>query len=160
VTRTVTRTVITTGELQASNACDASDLTGTFSELAGSAGAGNIVYTLRLTNAAQDTCFVSGQPQVQLLDANGKELPTHPTPAQPGTQTAVKVPVAPGASATSQARFSPDVNGVGESGNPCEPKAYTLRVTVGSGTLDVKIDPPTSVCSHGGLQLTNYTTAD
>jgi len=162
VTRTVTHTVTTTAAstTPASGACDASDLTGTFSELAGSAGAGNIVYTLRLTNASQDSCFLSGLPQVQLLDAVGKQLPTKTTPEQPGAQTAAKAIVAPGASATAQARFSPDVNGVGESGNPCEPKASTLRVTVGNGTLAVKIDPATSVCSHGALQLTNYTTAD
>lgn len=160
MTRTVTHTVTASASPSASGACEASDLTGTFSELAGSAGAGNIVYTLKLTNASQNACYLSGLPDVQLLDANGKALPTSTTPAQPGTQTAVKAIVAPGASATSQARFSPDVNGVGESGNPCEPKASTMRVTVGGGTLDLKIDPPTSVCSHGAMQLSNYTTAD
>lgn len=162
VTRTVTHTVTTTAAAPApspaSGGCDASDLTGTFSVLAGSAGAGNIVYTLRLTNASQDSCFLSGLPQVQLLDAGGNELPTKATLVP--DSTAAKAIVAPGASATSQARFSPDVNGVGESGNPCQPKASTLRVTVGNGTVPVKIDPPTSVCSHGLLQMTNYTTAD
>jgi hypothetical protein len=163
VTRTVTHTVTTTAApapSSAAGACNASDLTGTFAVLAGSAGAGNIVYTLHLTNASQQSCFLSGIPDVQLLDANGKALPTKPVPAQAGAQTAAKAILAPGASASSQARFSPDVPGVGESGNPCEPKASTLRVTVGNGTLDVKIDPPTSVCSHGSLQLSNYTTAD
>jgi len=161
VTRTVTHTVTTTAAATtpAYGACDASDLTGTFSVLAGSAGAGNIVYTLRLTNASQDSCFLSGTPQVQLLDAGGKDLPTHPIRVPAGTQAGAKAIVAPGASATSQARFSPDVTGVGESGNPCEPKASMLRVSVGSGMLDVKIAPPTSVCSHGLLQLTDYTTA-
>jgi len=161
VVRTVTRVVTTTAAVApaTANACTGSDLTGTFAVLPGSAAAGNIVYTLRVTNAAQSPCSVSGLPQLQLLDSGGKELPTKTTPEQPGTQTAVNVVLQPGSSATSEARFSPDVQGVGE-GNPCEPKASTLRVTApGGGSLDVKIDPATSVCSHGALQLTNFATA-
>jgi hypothetical protein len=163
VTRTVTHVVTTTSSsppASASNTCAASDLSGTFTVLQGSAGAGNIVYTLRVTNSSQSACTVSGLPQLQLLDADGKELPTKTTPEQPGTQTAVNVTVQPGASATAQARFSPDVQGPGE-GNPCEPTASGLRVTApGGGSLDVKIDPPTPVCSHGAMQLTSFTTAD
>ena len=159
MTHVVTTTRAVTSPTQ-SNACTGSDLTGTFTVLPGSAGAGNIVYTLRVTNAGQSPCSVSGLPQLQLLDAGGKELATKTTPERPGTQTAVNVVLQPGSSATSEARFSPDVQGVGE-GNPCEPKAVTLRVTApGGGTLDVKIDPATSVCSHGAMQLTNFTTAE
>lgn len=127
--------------------------------LQGSAGAGNIVYTLRLTNAGQSPCTVGGLPQLQLLDSAGKDLPTKVTADKPG-ETGSTVTLQPGGSATAQARFSPDVQGVGE-GNPCEPKASLLRVTApGGGTLDVKIDPATSVCSHGLLQVTPYSTAD
>lgn len=159
VAHTVTETVTTTGAAANGGPCEASDLTGTFSVLQGSAGAGNIVYTLRLTNASQVACFVTGVPTVQLLDANGSALPSHAT-ADPGQASAPLVILTPGASASSQARFSPDVVGQGESGNPCEPVASTLRVSVGGGTLDVKIDPPTSVCSHGRMSLTNLKTAD
>lgn len=156
VTHTVTHTVTTT-ELPASAACVASDLTGTFSELAGSAGAGNIVYTLKLTNASQSACTVRGIPGLDLLDANGHELPTSVS----GNPDGPVVPVAPGGSATLQARFSPDVPGVGEGNGPCEPVAHKLRVTMpNESSLDVNIDPPTRVCSHGALQLTSLTTAD
>ena len=157
---TVTPTTTATTTSSAGGACTASDLSGTFAELAGSAGAGNIVYTLRLTNASEHACFVSGLPEVLLLDANGKALPTNPTAERPGTQTAVKTTLQPGDTATSQSRFSPDVPGVGEGNGPCEPIAATLQVTAnGGGTLDVKIDPATRVCSHGAMTLTNLTTA-
>lgn len=161
VTRTVTRTATAPPVAPAeAGACAASELSGTFAVLEGSAGAGNIVYTLRLTNESQDPCFVSGLPDVLLLDANGKALPTSPSAETGGKQAAVKTTLQPGDTATSQARFSPDVPGPGEGDGPCEPVASTLRVTPnGGGTLDVDIDPPTRVCSHGALQLTNLTTA-
>ena len=40
--------------------CTSPQLTATFSVIPNSAGAGNIVYALRLTNRSQRTCFVSG----------------------------------------------------------------------------------------------------
>jgi hypothetical protein len=163
VTKTVTQVRTTTAAAPApapSNACTGSDLSGTFTVLEGSAGAGNIVYTLRLTDASQSPCTVAGLPQLQLLGSSGSELPTKVTADRPG-DTGSTVTLQPGASATAQARFSPDVTGPGESGDPCEPKAAQVRVTApGGGTLDVKIDPATSVCSHGAMQLTPYTTAD
>jgi hypothetical protein len=158
VTRTVTHTVTvatTSTPVGASAApCNASDVSAAFAAVPGSQGAGNIVYRLTVTNTSSSSCFVSGLPEVQLQDANHKDLPTKGAPN--GTQTAVKVTLDPGAKATADARFSPDVTGVGETGNPCEPKAYILQVTLGSGTVDANIDPPTSVCSHGSLQLTGY----
>jgi hypothetical protein len=163
VTRTVTHTVTvppTTAPSGASDTpCEGSDLSATFAVEPGSAGAGNIVYKLTVKNTSSAPCFVSGLPQVQLQDANHKNLPTKPTAQFPGSQTGVKATLQPGGSASSEARFSPDVTGVGESGNPCEPKAYILEVTAGSSTTDANIDPPTSVCSHGALQLTNYSTS-
>ena len=149
-TRTVTHTVTTspTTTSASSAVCTVSDLKGSFDVQVGSAGAGNIVYTLRLTNTSSSSCSVAGVPQVQLLDASGAKLPTTQVTA-PGPS----VELAPGASAKADARFSPDVAGTGESQTgPCEPKAATLRVTL-AGTVDVPITPPTSVCEHGSLNL-------
>jgi len=56
------------------------------------------------------------------------------------------------------ARFSPDIPGPGEpqTGRACEPTATKLRVVVsGGGTLLAPISPPTPVCEHGSLQVTN-----
>ena len=162
VTRTVTRTVTTTPAPAATPACTGSSLAGTFAGIPGSAGAGNISYRLTATNTSNAACFVSGLPQLQLLDAQGGALPTSVTAAQPGRATAAKIVLQPSASATSDARFSPDVPGVGEgqAGQPCEPVAHQLQVTAtGGGTFVVPITPPTSVCEHGSLRLTLYTAA-
>lgn len=165
MTRTVTHTVTVAPTTSTSSSgssaapCNASDVSASFAVEQGSAGAGNIVYKLTLTNTSSASCFVSGLPQVQLQDSNHKNLPTKPSAQFPGSQTAVKATIAPGGTASAEARFSPDVTGVGESGNPCEPKAYVLQVTVGNGTVAANIDPPTSVCSHGAMQLTTYSTS-
>jgi len=162
VTRTVTRTVTTTPAPAAAPACTGTDLGGSFAGIPGSAGAGQISYRLTVTNTSNSACFVSGMPQLQLLDAQGGALPTSVTAAQPGQATAAKIVLQPSASATSDARFSPDVPGVGEgqAGQPCEPVAHQLQVTAtGGGTFTVPITPPTSVCEHGSLRMTLYTAA-
>ncbi len=135
VTRTRTVTVTaptstgTTTGASTAGACTGGQLGGVFTTIAGSAGAGQISYLLTLTNTGSAACFVSGLPVVQLLDKNGSPLPTHGSAARPGTQTAARVVLAPRASATAQARFSPDVHGSGEQQTgPCEPTAITLRV--------------------------------
>ena len=134
--------------------CRGSDLSGTFSAVPGSAGAGQISYVLRLRNRSSRACFVSGLPAVRLLGKTGRALPTRVAPAHPGALTAVRVVLAPGGYAAATARFSPDVPGVGEqAAGPCEPTAYRIRVTppAGSGTLLAPVRPPTSVCERGRM---------
>ena len=140
--------------------CAGPALAGAFAVVPHSAGAGNIVYRLRLTNQSDAPCFVSGLPVVQLLDAQGGKLPTNVSPAHPGTATAVRVDLAPGDAAAADARFSPDIPGGSEPTDaPCEPKASTLRVTIGDGTVDAPVDPPTPVCERGSLNFSNFTAA-
>ena len=162
VTVTHTRTVTTsaggqtgTGTTSAAPACAAGDLDGAFSVVAGSAGAGQISYELRLTNASQAVCFVSGLPDVRLLDADGNALPTNVSAARPGEATAARIELAPGESAYAQARFSPDVPGPGEQQTgACEPKAAGLRVSPdGGGTLVAPVRPSTPVCERGALSF-------
>jgi hypothetical protein len=138
--------------------CRGADLAGRFAVVPNSAGAGNIVYRLRLVNRSSRTCDVTGLPVVRLLDRSGRPLPTHPVPARPGTATAALIALAPGAAATADARFSPDVPGVGEgTTGRCERTAYRLRVGArGGGSTVVAIAPPTPVCEHGQLQLSLY----
>jgi hypothetical protein len=139
--------------------CTAAQLAGTFAAVPGSAGAGNIVYALRLQNTATASCFVTGIPDLQLLGRNGKRLPTHVAPSHPGALTAVRVDLPPGRAAKATARFSPDVPGVGEgTKGPCEQTAYKLRVApVGGGTLLAPVKPPTAVCEHGTMTLSVLT---
>lgn len=136
--------------------CRGGQLRGTFSVVVGSAGAGNIVYALRVRNVDTTTCFVSGLPRLWLLDRSGRALPTRVVPARPGATTAVMVRLAPGAYASASARFTPDIPAPTEPQHgPCEPKASKLRVgpPPGRGTLVVPVKPPTTVCQHGQLQV-------
>jgi hypothetical protein len=160
VSTTKTVTVTTQAAAPTTPACLASALTGTFAVVPGSAGAGQIGYRLRLTNQGDSTCFVSGIPELQLLDQQGAKLPTNSSPAQPGTATAARVDLQPGDAATAEARFSPDVPGGSEqTDGPCEPKAYTLQVSIGAGSVDATIVPPTPVCERGSLTLSNLAAA-
>jgi uncharacterized protein DUF4232 len=160
LTATTSAPPTSTDTTSAAPACLASALAGTFSAIPGSAGAGQIAYRLRLANQGDSPCFVSGIPNVQLLDKNGGVLPTNVTPDQPGTTTAVRVVLTPGDAATADARFSPDVPGSGEGDTgQCEPKAHTLRVRMGSGTVDAPVQPPTPVCERGTLQFRVFTAA-
>lgn len=155
VTTTHTVTATTTSAPTTSTACAGGDLTGSFQVLQGSAGAGQISYVLTVTNSSTHDCFVSGIPDVLLLDASNSALPTHVSAAHPGQATAAKIALAPGDSASAEARFSPDVPGPGEQQTgACEPKAASMRVSApGGGTVDVPVQPATSVCERGALSF-------
>ena len=157
ITKTVTKPAPTTStptSTAAAAACSGADLHGSFADVPGSAGAGQISYKLTLTNASSAACFVSGIPDLLLLDAQGGGLPTNVSPAQPGQGTAAKIMLQPGASAAAEARFSPDVPGPGEQQtSACEPTAHDLKVTIGGGSVTVPVTPPTPVCEHGSLNM-------
>lgn len=144
ITRAVTTTVTTTATPTSGNACTASDLTGTFRVIEGSEGAGNIVYTLRATNASQAACTVSGFPTIHFLTSGGTAMPSKQ--GNSDAHVAV-VTLQPGDTATSQVRFSPGVD-------PCDSgTAVTIRTTLPDGTtFDTKIDPATKLCGAGSLQ--------
>ena len=160
-TVTVTTTTTTTTGSAAPAACTGADLEGRFAVVPASAGAGNIVYELRLTNTSTSPCAVSGLPAVTLLDRNGSPLPTHVSAAQAGQATAAQIVLQSGQTAKADARFSPDVPGTGEQQTgQCEPKAYVLRVTAPGGeTVAAPISPPTSVCEHGSLSFSVFSSA-
>ena len=161
VTQTVTKTVTkpapattTSTSTAAAAACSGADLSGSFADVPGSAGAGQTSYKLTLTNSSSAACYVSGIPDLQLLDAQGGALPTSVSAAQPGQGTAAKIELQPGASAAAEARFSPDVPGPGDQQTgQCEPTAHDLKVTIGGGSVNVPVTPPTPVCEHGSLHM-------
>ena len=138
--------------------CKGSQLTGSFAAVAGSAGAGNISYRLRLKNVSSASCSVTGLPQGRLLGRLGGPLPTNIRAAFPGALSAILVTLRPGQSTRATARFSPDVPGVGEQTiGACERTAYRLRVAArGGGTSTVRVTPPTAVCEHGRLLFSAY----
>ena len=147
------------GAHSATSFCSGAQLKGTFSVVRGSAGAGNIVYKLSVTNISTTECALTGTPVVKLYGKTGKLLPTHVMPTfRPGL-TAILVRLAPGASAHATARFSPDVPGQGEgaAGKQCEPTSYWLRVYGRTGGFaKAPVKPATPVCEHGSLQMSVY----
>jgi hypothetical protein len=153
-TVTSTRTVTTTGSVASAHVCLGSDLSGTFAPVPGSAGAGQIAYSLTMKNTSQSPCSVRGVPQATLLGATGTPLPT----LVKGSKGSRSIELPPGASAMAQARFSPDVAGDGDSqSGPCQPVAHTLQVAGGGGGVtEVAIRPPTSVCERGTLNFESF----
>jgi len=157
-TVTSTKTVTTTGSVTSAKPCGGADISATFALVPGSAGAGQIAYTLTVKNTSQSPCSVHGIPQGTLLGASGTALPTHVKSAGGGSRRLV---LPPGASATAQARFSPDVAGDGDSqSGACQPQAHTFQLnTEGGGVTEAPIKPPTSVCQQGTLNFEAYTYA-
>jgi hypothetical protein len=150
-TVTSTETVTTTGSVRLAKPCQGTDLTATFAVIPNSAGAGQIAYTLTVKNSSQIPCSVQGIPKGTLLGASGTALPTHVK----GSGGAGKRIVLPhGASATAQARFSPDVAGDGDSqSGACQPQAHTFQLIASGGVTEAPIKPPTSVCQQGTLNF-------
>jgi hypothetical protein len=146
VTRTVTVTRTITQPATSATACTGSQLAGAFGLVAGSGGAGQIAYSLTVTNTSSAACTLTIR-EVVLLDVSGSSLPTKTFGALPSGV------LGPGTAASSTARFSPDIPGTGDSqSGACQPKARTLRITTaGGGTVDAPVKPATSVCEQGTL---------
>jgi hypothetical protein len=132
--------------------CRASRLSATMTHIFGSEGAGSTGYLLKLVNHGARACAFGDHVGLQLIDARGSKLPTHPDffgPRGPVT-------IAASHSVSARLRFSPDIPGVGEPGRgPCEPQAHTVLVALrapASGGLAAAVKPPTSVCEHGQIE--------
>jgi Domain of unknown function (DUF4232) len=150
-TTTLTTTVTTTGSVSSAKPCAGMDLSAVFTLISGSAGAGQIGYTLTVKNTSPAPCALHGIPQGTLVAASGTALPTHVKPAG-GSGHQVVLP--PGASATAVARFSPDVAGTGDSqSGPCQPVARTFQLSAGGSVVEAQVQPPTSVCEQGTLNF-------
>lgn len=135
--------------------CTGTQLAAAFALVPGSAGAGQIAYTLTVKNTSQSPCSVHGIPQGTLLGVTGSALPTRVKSAGGGGRALV---LQPGASATAQARFSPDVAGDGDSQTgACQPEAHTFQLNAeGGGVTEAAIKPPTSVCQQGTLNFVAF----
>ncbi|HEV3172754.1 MAG TPA: DUF4232 domain-containing protein [Actinocrinis sp.] len=137
--------------------CHTTDLTASFTVVKGSAGAGNIVYNIDLKNTSSQPCTVYGYPGMLLLDAKHAPLPTN---VQRSTIVAkTYVTLIPNGDASASARFSPDIPGPGEpTSGACEPTAAFTEITPPDETtqLVTAVGPPTSVCEHGGMQVSAF----
>lgn len=153
-TQTSTETVTTTGSVTSAKPCQGTDLTGDFTLIPNSAGAGQIAYALTVKNSSLSPCWVQGIPQGTLLGANGTVLPTNVK----GSRGGKRIVLPHGASATAQARFSPDVAGDGDSqSGTCQPQAHTFQLSAqGVSVTEAAIKPPTSVCQRGTLNFVAF----
>jgi hypothetical protein len=150
-TLTTTQTVTTTGSVSSAKPCAGMDLSAAFTLIPGSAGAGQIGYTLTVKNTSQAPCSLHGIPQGTLVGASGAALPTRVKAAGGGGHEVV---LPPGASATAVARFSPDVAGTGDSqSGACQLAARTFQLSAGGSVAEAEIQPPTSVCQQGTLNF-------
>jgi hypothetical protein len=150
-TTTATQTVTTTGSVASAKPCAGLDLSAVFTLIPGSAGAGQIGYTLTVKNTSQAPCSLHGIPQGTLVGASGAALPTHVKAAGGGGHVVV---LPPGASATAVARFSPDVAGTGDSQSGlCQPAARTFQLSAAGSVAEAEVQPPTSVCQQGTLNF-------
>lgn len=128
--------------------CGPAALRASFTLVPGSQGAGQIGYTLTITNAGRTSCTISGFPGMRLIGAGGVRLATRAHPEQSGGAV---VALATGQWAQSNATFSPDIAAANEPGNHCEPLAYRLLLTLaGGGSVLAPMDP-TMVCQHGSM---------
>lgn len=137
--------------------CHTSDLTGSFTVVQGSAGAGNIVYNIDLKNTSSHPCTVYGYPGMLLLDAQHKPLPTNVQRSSIVAKTYVTL--IPNGDASASARFSPDIPGPGEpASGACEPTAAFTEITPPDETtqLVTAVNPATSVCEHGSMQVSAF----
>ena len=126
--------------------CTARQLRATYTFVFGSPGAGSESNLLTVTNTSTTaSCTLHGPLAVRLLDRHGNALPTHASSYPAG---AYKVVLAPGQWAQAQTRFSEDIPATGENPRHCEPVAYSLRLTIGHGSVLAPMDP-TTVCQHG-----------
>jgi hypothetical protein len=131
--------------------CGASSVRATFSLVPGSQGAGQVGYTLTITNTGHASCTISGLPAIRLLGAGRVALATRAHSDERGSHA---VKLAGGQWAQSNATFSPDIAASNEPGDRCEPLAYSLALTLhGGGTLLAPMDP-TMVCQHGAIDFT------
>ncbi|MGD0715452.1 MAG: DUF4232 domain-containing protein [Gaiellaceae bacterium] len=141
------------GRADAAGGCRGSALSGGFTHVPGSDAMGHAQYSLWLTNNSSQTCTVAGRPRLQLLDRDGKPLPTNATPSR----AASAVTLSPGGSAEATALVAIDIPGAGDShrpGGPCQPTAVQLRVGAARETSTiVPVQPPTAVCQSGTISL-------
>jgi len=157
-TVTTTQRVTTTQSATSGKPCSGTELAATFVLIPNSAGAGQIAYTLDVRNSSQSACSLHGAPDGTLLGASGTALPTHVKPVE---KSGRRIVLPPGASATAQARFSPDVAGQGDSqSGTCQPQAHTFQLNAeGGGVTEALIKPPTSVCEQGTLNFEPFSYA-
>ena len=138
--------------------CGTADLSATVTLVAGSQAMGSASLNITLTNTSGHPCIVYGFPGFKLEDKNQDAQTTKVTwdPAVPKQH----ITLANGASASSTARFDPDIPSSTEpSSGPCEPASFYMLVTAPNNTT--QLESPIggtggtgiTVCQSGALDV-------
>ncbi|HEY3871286.1 MAG TPA: DUF4232 domain-containing protein [Actinocrinis sp.] len=134
--------------------CSTNDLSGYVSIVPNSAGMGNELMNVKLTNTSGHTCTIYGYPGFQLEDKNQSNLPTNVVRTS-GTEQTITVPN--GDSAATTVRFDFDVPGAGDNPTgPCQPESYYTQITPPDQTTQLVAQiqgGPVTVCQSGEMQV-------
>ncbi len=133
--------------------CLAATLSGSFTIILGSAGAGHVSARVVLTNTGTATCRTGGYVGMQLLGAGGTHLPT--TVVRDAALAVTALTMTPGSSVSAVARFSPDIPGPADTQTgPCQPVAASTLVTPPNDTHQIVAHGPgSSVCESGTIDM-------
>lgn len=117
------------------------------------AGAGQRSVDLVLRNTGSQTCDLFGYPGMQLLDSDGRAVPT--TIQRTADPLPKLVTLAPGAQVVSTLAWTV-INSGGE-GNPCEPTADHAQVTPPDEQTQLVVDWSMGpVCDQGAIRITAF----
>lgn len=134
--------------------CSTNDLSGYVSIVPNSAGAGNELMNVKLTNTSGHTCTIYGYPGFQLEDQQQKNLPTNVVRQSAPVST---VTVLNNGSAATTVRFDFDVPGSGDStSGPCQPESYYMQITPPDQFTQLVAQiqgGPVTVCQSGEMTV-------
>lgn len=126
--------------------CHTNDLSARFAGGQGFTGHG--AQNLVLTNTTNHVCHLYGNPGMQLMDAQGRPLPT--TVQWFGTRTLVTLQ--PGHSGYADV-ITGVLPGPSENGAPCDPPAAGVLITPPDESTQLTIIGTWRVCGHGHIQV-------
>lgn len=134
--------------------CSTNDLSGYVSIVPNSAGAGNELMNVKLTNTSGHTCTIYGYPGFLLEDQHQSGLPTNVVRSNTPVST---VTVPNGGSAATTVRFDFDVPGTGDATTgPCQPESYYMEITPPDQTTQLVAQisgGPVTVCQSGEMTV-------
>lgn len=138
--------------------CATSNLSSSATVVPTSAGAGNMLINVTVTNTSNGSCAIVGYPELQLLDKN--RIPQATTTTWDPAVAKTVVTLAPQGTASTTVRFDFDIPAAGEpSTGACEPSsAYLLLTPPNTGaTLQTPITgnggAGITACNHGALDV-------
>ena len=138
--------------------CATSSLSSSATVVPTSAGAGNMLLNVTLTNTSNVSCAIVGYPELQLLDKN--RIPQATTTTWDPAVAKTVVTLAPQGTASTTVRFDFDIPAAGEpSTGACEPSSLYLSLTPPNNGAKLltqiggNAGAGITACNHGALDV-------